>query len=95
MAADAAADAIHRLAPSKVNLTLHLCGRRPDGYHLIDSLVVFPDIGDRLEARPARGLSLEISGPFAGTLTAGPDNLVLRAASALSALHNPGQGEGL
>ena len=37
-------------APAKVNLTLHVTGRRPDGYHLLDSLVVFPAVGDRLEA---------------------------------------------
>ncbi len=76
---------LSRLAPAKVNLTLHLCGRRSDGYHLLDSLVVFPVLGDRLEVRPAPGLSLEVSGPFAGALTPAPDNnLVLRAARALA-----------
>lgn len=93
MAADAAAaplaaapaqPALGRLAPAKVNLTLHLRGRRPDGYHLLDSLVVFPAVGDRLRACLAPELSLEVSGPFAGALTAGPENLVLRAARALA-----------
>jgi 4-diphosphocytidyl-2C-methyl-D-erythritol kinase len=68
------------LAPAKVNLALHVTGRRPDGYHLLDSLVAFPAIGDRVEAEPAAGLSLTLDGPFARDLGAGPDNLVLRAA---------------
>lgn len=82
MAAEAAV--LARIAPAKVNLYLHLCGRRPDGYHLLDSLVVFPAIGDRVEARPARGLSLSVDGPFAAGLPDGADNLVLRAARALA-----------
>jgi 4-diphosphocytidyl-2-C-methyl-D-erythritol kinase len=68
------------LAPAKVNLALHVTGRRPDGYHLLDSLVAFPAIGDRVEAEPAAGLSLTLDGPFARDLGTGPDNLVLRAA---------------
>jgi 4-diphosphocytidyl-2-C-methyl-D-erythritol kinase len=79
------------LAPAKVNLALHVTGRRPDGYHLLDSLVVFPALGDRLEAEPARGLSLTIDGPFGRDLDAGPANLVLRAALAFGA----GQGAAL
>lgn len=92
MAADAAIGTLHRLAPAKVNLTLHLCGRRPDGYHLLDSLVVFPWIGDRLSVRAASELSLEVSGPFADGLAAGPENLVLRAAGALAARHGVQRG---
>lgn len=68
------------LAPAKVNLTLHVTGRRNDGYHLLDSLVVFPAIGDVLEAEPATGLSLTLDGPFGADLHAGSENLVLRAA---------------
>jgi 4-diphosphocytidyl-2-C-methyl-D-erythritol kinase len=68
------------LAPAKVNLALHVTGRRRDGYHLLDSLVVFPAIGDLVEAEPAAGLSLTLDGPFARDLGAGPENLVLRAA---------------
>jgi 4-diphosphocytidyl-2-C-methyl-D-erythritol kinase len=71
------------LAAAKVNLALHVTGRRPDGLHLLDSLVVFPRLGDRLEAEPAAGLSLAIDGPFAQELGAGSDNLVLRAAALL------------
>lgn len=68
------------LAPAKVNLALHVVGRRTDGYHLLDSLVVFPRLGDRLEAEPASGLSLSIDGPFGLDLDAGPSNLVMQAA---------------
>jgi 4-diphosphocytidyl-2-C-methyl-D-erythritol kinase len=71
------------LAPAKVNLALHVTGRRPDGYHLLDSLVVFPQVGDRLAAKPAAALSLSIDGPFAHGLGAGEDNLVIRAARLL------------
>jgi 4-diphosphocytidyl-2-C-methyl-D-erythritol kinase len=71
-------------APAKVNLYLHVTGRRDDGYHLLDSLVVFAGIGDRLSATAAETLSLSLAGPFAGALAAEPDNLVLRAARALA-----------
>jgi 4-diphosphocytidyl-2-C-methyl-D-erythritol kinase len=80
------------LAPAKVNLALHVTGRRADGYHLLDSLVVFAGIGDRLEAEPAAGLSLSLRGPFASGLGTGEDNLVLRAATLL---RPPGQGAAL
>jgi 4-diphosphocytidyl-2-C-methyl-D-erythritol kinase len=72
-------------ARAKVNLYLHVVGRRADGYHLLDSLVVFADVGDRLTAVPAAGLTLAIDGPFADGLGDGPDNLVMRAALALRA----------
>jgi 4-diphosphocytidyl-2-C-methyl-D-erythritol kinase len=81
--------ALTAFAPAKVNLYLHLIGRRPDGYHLLDSLVTFADIGDRITAAPATKLSLEISGPeAAGLATLGQDNLVLRAARLLG-YHTP------
>jgi 4-diphosphocytidyl-2-C-methyl-D-erythritol kinase len=68
-------------APAKVNLYLHLIGRRADGYHLVDSLVGFADIGDRITARPSAALTLEIDGPQAASLAGlGEDNLILRAA---------------
>ena len=70
-------------APAKVNLYLHLTGRRADGYHLLDSLAVFPGIGDRLRAAPAETLSLSVEGPFGADLADEVDNLVLRAARAL------------
>ena len=46
-------------APAKINLTLHVTGRRADGYHLLDSLVVFTDLGDRITTRPADDLTSE------------------------------------
>lgn len=74
------------LARAKVNLYLHITGRRADGYHLLDSLIVFADTGDEIALAPAGTLSLAIDGPFAGGLGAGPDNLVMRAAQALREL---------
>jgi 4-diphosphocytidyl-2-C-methyl-D-erythritol kinase len=71
-------------APAKVNLTLHVTGRRPDGYHLLDSLVVFGPAQDVLHAEPSDGLSLALAGPFAAGLVAEADNLVLRAARSLA-----------
>lgn len=71
-------------APAKINLFLHVTGRRDDGYHLLESLVVFTETGDGLSVRAANDLTLSITGPFAAGLPdAGPDNLVLRAAAAL------------
>jgi len=80
-----------RFAPAKVNLYLHVTGRRADGYHLLDSLAVFPAVGDVVTAEPADALSLAITGPFAAGLQAEPDNLLLRAARAL----RPGAGAAL
>jgi 4-diphosphocytidyl-2-C-methyl-D-erythritol kinase len=77
--------AVTAFAPAKVNLYLHVTGRRDDGYHLLDSLVAFADVGDRLTAEPAESLSLVIDGPEAADLAAvGDDNLVLRAARLLA-----------
>ncbi|MBL8563084.1 MAG: 4-(cytidine 5'-diphospho)-2-C-methyl-D-erythritol kinase [Gemmobacter sp.] len=67
-------------AHAKINLCLHVTGQRADGYHLLDSLVVFAGIGDGLRATPGAELSLTLDGPFAGGVPAGADNLVLRAA---------------
>lgn len=81
-------------ARAKVNLFLHVLGRRPDGYHLLDSLAVFPDIADSLSMAPADALSLEIAGPFAASL-GGDDNLVLRAARALLEAAHASRGAAL
>ncbi len=70
-------------APAKVNLFLHITGRRDDGYHLLDSLAVFSEVGDTLRAEPADELALTISGPQRAGLSC-TDNLVLRAALALA-----------
>lgn len=72
-------------APAKVNLFLHVTGRRADGYHLLDSLAVFGPAADRLSATAAQSLSLTLAGPFGATLAAEADNLVLRAGRALAA----------
>lgn len=77
-------------APAKVNLCLHVTGRRGDGYHLLDSLAIFTEAGDALRAEAAPDISLAIAGPEAGALSAGEDNLVLRAARLLA----PGPGQG-
>jgi 4-diphosphocytidyl-2-C-methyl-D-erythritol kinase len=71
-------------APAKVNLTLHVLGRRPDGYHELESLVVFAGVADRLELIPGKELSLAVDGPTAGTAGPTGDNLVLRAACGLA-----------
>ena len=87
--------ALSERAPAKVNLYLHVTGRRPDGYHLLDSLAVFPDAVDRLGVLPDAQLRLSVSGPFATTLRGGDtDNLVLRAARALSAGYAQGRAAG-
>ena len=76
---------VNSFAPAKVNLFLHVIGRRADGYHLIDSLVAFADVGDWVTAWPSKSLSLEVTGPEAACLDArGEENLVLRAARALA-----------
>lgn len=67
-------------APAKINLTLHVTGQRADGYHLLDSLVVFANIGDRLWFEPADTMSLAVSGPFGAGVPEDNRNLVWRAA---------------
>jgi 4-diphosphocytidyl-2-C-methyl-D-erythritol kinase len=71
-------------APAKVNLTLHVIARRRDGYHDIESLVVFADIGDSLSFAPGGPLALRVRGPTAAAAGAIGDNLVLTAVRALS-----------
>ena len=70
-------------APAKINLTLRVIERRADGYHELESLVVFARPRDRLRLVPEEGLSLVVDGPTAGHAGAVADNLVLRAARAL------------
>ena len=91
-AAKADAGGVRVTAAAKINLYLHVTGRRGDGYHTLDSLVAFAGIGDGIEARPAADLSLAVEGPFAAGLSAGDDNLVLRAARALQAAVGTEQG---
>lgn len=80
----AEAAGIREFAPAKVNLYLHVTGRRADGYHLLDSLVCFPAIGDAIAVAPADRLRLTVEGPFAAGLPGGADNIVIAAARALA-----------
>ena len=88
MATDAAGS---EAAAAKINLALHVTGQRADGYHLLDSLVMFVDVADRISARPAKRLSLAVGGTQAHGVPPGDDNLVLRAARLL----HPGKGAAL
>lgn len=72
-------------APAKINLTLRILGRRADGYHELESLVVFARLRDHLTLLPGRPLSLDVRGPTAAASGAVDDNLVLKAAKALGA----------
>lgn len=67
-------------APAKINLTLHVTGRRDDGYHLLDSLVAFAPIGDWLRIEEGNTLSLTVEGPEAKGVPADMKNLALKAA---------------
>jgi 4-diphosphocytidyl-2-C-methyl-D-erythritol kinase len=69
-------------APAKVNLTLHVTGQRADGYHSLDSLVAFVDVGDQISADPAPETSLSVTGPFAQGVPTDSQNLVVKAAHA-------------
>lgn len=81
-------------ARAKVNLTLHVLGRRPDGYHVLDSLVAFAAVADGLTLDPGLPLAIEVVGPTARDAGADDDNLVLRATRALASLV-PGLATGL
>jgi 4-diphosphocytidyl-2-C-methyl-D-erythritol kinase len=72
-------------APAKVNLSLAVLGRRSDGYHLLDSLVAFARLGDRLTFVPGPMLALDVRGETAAQAGAPGDNLVLTAARGLAA----------
>ena len=73
-----------RYAWAKINLCLEVTGRRADGYHELESLIVFAGLGDRLDFRPAETLEVGVTGPCAGGVPAGADNLVARAARTLA-----------
>jgi len=71
---------IEAFAPAKINLTLHVTGQREDGYHLLDSLVVFAAVGDKIYLEPSGEMSMEITGPFAKGVPSDARNLLWRAA---------------
>ena len=71
-------------APAKINLFLHVGDKRADGYHALQSLVAFTRAGDELAFAASDRLSLAIDGPFGAGLSAGDDNLIVKAAQLLS-----------
>ncbi len=71
---------VEAFVPAKVNLTLHVTGQREDGYHSVDSLAVFADIGDRITITMPGEYRLSLTGPLAEGVPCNDDNLVLRAA---------------
>jgi 4-diphosphocytidyl-2-C-methyl-D-erythritol kinase len=72
------------LAPAKINLYLHITGKRPDGYHSLQSLMVPVGISDKIEVAASYKLELEISGEFAKNSGNLNDNIVIKAAHSLS-----------
>jgi 4-diphosphocytidyl-2-C-methyl-D-erythritol kinase len=82
---DVAVFAISEFAPAKINLALHVTGRRPDGYHLLETLVVFAGIGDRVRVQPSARDRFSVEGPFSGDLPAKDCNLATRARNLLRA----------
>ncbi len=77
--AEAAPGTAQAFAPAKLNLSLHVTGRRGDGYHLLDSLVAFADIGDSVTVARAEADTLAVTGPMAPGVPTGAENLVVRA----------------
>ncbi|WP_342069073.1 4-(cytidine 5'-diphospho)-2-C-methyl-D-erythritol kinase [Yoonia algicola] len=82
-------------APAKVNLTLHVTGQRDDGYHLLDSLVVFAGVADQLSATIAPDLRISVSGPFSMGVPTDHTNLMMRAAEVLRAARGVTMGASL
>lgn len=83
------------VAPAKVNLFLHVRDQRADGYHLLESLAVFPGLGDRIWAEASSRLSLSMTGTFGDNLPGNDDNLVLKAADMLARRHGITHGAAL
>ena len=79
------AETVSEAAPAKLNLALHVTGRRADGYHSLEMLVAFADIADELEATTSSRDTLTVNGPFAAALGNSESNLVLRALAAFRA----------
>lgn len=79
-------------APAKINLYLHVTGRRADGYHLLDSLIAFAGLADEIELQPSPDIAISSEGPFADSVGPPEENLALRAARALAAATRIGAG---
>ena len=71
-------------APAKINLYLHLVGKKDNGYHLLESLVAFTDLGDWITLKTSSDLVFEVDGPFKEKIPHTDDNLVMRAAKTLA-----------
>ncbi len=80
---DPSADRIRIFAPAKINLFLHAGEKRPDGYHNLESLIVFAEVGDRIELTRSGEFSLSVTGPFASALPGFVHNLAFQAACEL------------
>jgi len=74
-----ASPTLSEAAPAKVNLALHVTGRRTDGYHLLDTFAVFTTFGDQVRVESDGSDNFALTGPFASAVPSGPDNLVARA----------------
>lgn len=79
---------INEFAPAKINLCLHVTGQNRDGYHVLDSLVLFTAFGDRISVSPDTNWGLKLTGPYGQDVPQDVDNLVWRAAE----MTNPGKG---
>jgi 4-diphosphocytidyl-2-C-methyl-D-erythritol kinase len=86
---------VEETAYAKINLALHVRGRRPDGYHRIETIFAFAEEGDLLRAEAADTISLKVDGPFAADIPEGEENLVLRAARALAEREGVSMGAAL
>ena len=95
MAETGAARVVDVCARAKINLCLHVLGRRRDGYHTLESVVTFAELGDRLTARAAADISVHVAGPFAAAVPAGEANLAFQAARLLAGRAAPGRGVAL
>lgn len=83
---------VNAQAPAKINITLHITGKRADGYHELDSVVAFTSLHDELHVAPDSMLSLTLDGPFAHACGGTQHNLVLRAANALQQATGTSEG---
>ncbi|MEM6386553.1 MAG: 4-(cytidine 5'-diphospho)-2-C-methyl-D-erythritol kinase [Pseudomonadota bacterium] len=80
-------------APAKINLTLHVTGKREDGYHLLDSLVVFAkDIGDTVKVTDQPSLTLHVHGPMQAGVPTDESNVIVKAARLYQAKCAPNRG---
>lgn len=79
-------DWISETACAKLNVALHIIGRRPDSYHELDSIVAFASFGDELKLRKAKANTLSIIGPFAKSVPLGKDNIIFAAIKVLGNL---------